>query len=163
MAEALRHFASGRTTNDEFEDRLHHLLRERKVGRKQDDGALWAITSRSWFLYDDTRQHRLDGKRRLNREGRREMARWIVFLHSGCEYEWPITSFISPGSFFLTILTFGLARLVLPRLIKRRYESMGDWKVWPFIRQSDFDQVRKRPRFLTGFSRSEGSQRGRLT
>jgi len=152
MAEELRHFAGGRTTNDEFEDRLHAILKERTVGLKEDDAALWAITSRSWFLYDDTRVHRLDGKRKLNREARKEIARWIVFLHSDLPYEWPMRNFISINSCLLNLLTLGLAQIVLAPLYRKRYGSMGEWSVWPFIRKNDLEQEKKRPRLLTGRS-----------
>ncbi|HZL37111.1 MAG TPA: hypothetical protein VFC78_17460 [Tepidisphaeraceae bacterium] len=150
MAEALRHFASGRTANFDFEDELLAILAARIVDWKDDDAALWAIQSKSWFLYDDIRRHRLDGKRRLNRGGRREIARWIVFLHAGHEYEWPVRNFISFRSCLLRVLTLGLAESIIRPYLRIRDKAMGEWKVWPFIRKEDLEAELRRPRLLAG-------------
>ena len=148
MAELLRHFAAGLLTNDEIEDRLHPIISRPFDIRT--DPALWAVRTRAWFLYDDTRCHRLRGKWELAPEARQEICRWIVFLYSNLEYEWPVRSFISIPAFLVNLLTLGMASLFLPKLMRRHYESMGEWRLWPFIRRNDFERALRQPRLLRG-------------
>lgn len=80
VAEALRHFAAGRTTNREFERAL-----ETTPSSGFYDPVLDSVEHFAWLMYDDFETHRLDGKRKLSREARRAIARWIFFLRSDCE------------------------------------------------------------------------------
>jgi hypothetical protein len=137
FAELLRHFAAGRLTNDEFKERLDEILDDPHSVSEWDDRALWAVRERAWFLYDDTHTHRL----MLPREGRREVARWILFLYSDFEYEWLMKSFISLSSCLLNLLTLGW----WGRSQVRHFRAMGDWDVWPFIRRADFEEACRRP------------------
>ncbi|HYE19593.1 MAG TPA: hypothetical protein VEA69_14170, partial [Tepidisphaeraceae bacterium] len=86
LAELLRQFASGRSTNDTYEDRF---FAEVFAGRPaaQHDPALFAIWSRSWLLYSDLREHRLVGRYALPAAVRRDVCRWVVFLHTNVPYE----------------------------------------------------------------------------
>ncbi|MCA9280587.1 MAG: hypothetical protein H6812_09410 [Phycisphaeraceae bacterium] len=80
VAEALRHFAAGRTTNREFERAL-----ETTPSSGFYDPVLDSVEHFAWLMYDDFETHRLDGKRKLSREARRAIARWVLFLRSDCE------------------------------------------------------------------------------
>ncbi|HEV2852179.1 MAG TPA: hypothetical protein VHC97_05175 [Thermoanaerobaculia bacterium] len=62
MAEALRHLAAGQISNDEFVERLESAGRDVAVTEIHRNGA--------WYLYDDTREHRLTGRQRLGGEAR---------------------------------------------------------------------------------------------
>ena len=146
FAELLRHFGAGNLTNDEYEDAAEKILES--ANRK--DGSLWAIYSSAWFLYDDLRTHRLREKWALTDEGRRAVARWILFLHSDLEYEWPIRSFISLSGCLLRICTLGLAGFVLGPLNERRMRRLGSWELWPFFREADYQLVTANPRLLGG-------------
>lgn len=146
FAELLRHFAAGNLTNDQYEDAAQLILKN----AQRKDRLLGAMFSRVWFLYDDTHEHRLRDKRRLTGESRRAVARWILFLHSDLEYEWPIKSFVSLSGCLLRICTLGLAGLVLNRINERRLRAMGSWDLWPFFREVDFDSTKKRPWLLGG-------------
>lgn len=76
-AELLRHFASGRVTNFEFEEQGEQI--ERTFGA---DAAVNVIDAAAWYLYDDLKEHRLGEGGRDVSETRREIGRWILFLRS---------------------------------------------------------------------------------
>lgn len=134
-AEALRHFAAGRLTNREYEAASEKLLNSRDAAPRQ----IWLSV---WFCYDDFRTHRLSGKWGLTEEGRRTIARAIVFLHSDLPYEWPPTPLLR---MLLGLLTFGIG----PRLFPQK-PSAGDDTVWPFFRPADFTDAKSRPWLLAG-------------
>jgi hypothetical protein len=74
----VRHFASGRFTNFEFEDR--EVAIERKFG--VDDG-IREVSWRVWHYYDDYREHALtDAHHGLSKAERRELARYTLFLRT---------------------------------------------------------------------------------
>ena len=82
LAALLRQLAAGRMTNDEF---------ERREPLESADPAIQAICSDgAWFLYDDLHEHRLIGKYRLDGRLRSDVARWVLFLETDIEYQWPI-------------------------------------------------------------------------
>jgi hypothetical protein len=99
----------------------------------------------AWHLYDDFRTERLTGEWKRDKTGRREVARWILFLQSGREYEWPTLGAEAAFKRFLTRLTCG--RLVFPG---SRLADFGDIDVWPFVRVEDFDEARRHPEYLAG-------------
>src|SRR5262249_51708423 len=138
LAELLRHLVAGQITNDEFEDRL-------PVGSS--DRAVNEVSQEAWYLYSDLYEHHLTGADRVPEEVRRHVARWILFLHSDLEFEWPEWSF---GQRLLSsaarLLTFG----VLGHEGHRRYERAGDIAVWPFLRQSDYEVALANPPYLRG-------------
>jgi hypothetical protein len=138
VSELLRHLVAGQITNDQFEGRL--------PVRSQDRGVT-EVSEEAWYLYSDLWEHHLTGAERVPEEARRHVARWILFLQSGLEFEWPVWSF---GRRFLSSaarwLTFG----VLGQEDRRRYEQAGDITVWPFLRLTDYEAALARPRYLSG-------------
>jgi len=147
LAETLRHFAAGLLTNREYGKRVDPLF-EGKGQPWKDDLALRAVYEQAWFLYDDNLRHRLKGRHALGAEGRSEIARWIMFLYSDQEYEWPVTRFISISSCLLRIVTLGLCDLIAGPIYARRLEAMGDWSVWPFLDSRSYQEARQKPRLL---------------
>jgi len=142
MALLLRRLVTGRITNDEFED---------EIPRSPADPAVTAIYRHgAWGLYSDLHQHRLVGRLRLPREERREVARFILFLKSDLEYEWT-----SPG--LLQGLLWTVAGLLTlgwtHRLYRRRLGRQGEVRVWPFLRQEDFERAVRSPCYLAGPAR----------
>jgi hypothetical protein len=137
-AEIYRHFASGRLTNDELENCLPPT-REWAL----DDIFFLGI----WPLYDDRYEHRLAGKHRLTREGRRYVARIVLFLRCGLPYRWPrSTGFKTLGDSLIALMTLGLYRPY-----KRRWQaSGGEEAVWPFFDQAEHDAAIRKPTLLTG-------------
>jgi hypothetical protein len=79
LALALRRYVSCRISNDE----LHEIPVDAR-----DRGAL-AVKHAAWMLYSDLKNHFNVGKYELSPQGRREVARLIVFLHSDIEYQYP--------------------------------------------------------------------------
>lgn len=143
MAALIRHLVSGTITNDEFEDRLPRPL------RSSEDGAVVALYEHAWCLYNDTFEHRLTGKWRVSDEGRRIVARWILFLHTDLPYEWPAWRFTGWSSIFrglLSLLTLGRAT----RQARAQFEASGDFDVWPFFRRNDYERAVSSPMLLRG-------------
>jgi hypothetical protein len=140
FAELLRHFAAGRLTNDDYEDRVGLVMDE-----ADDDPALDVVYEQAWLLYDDLRTQ-------LGRAGRREVARWVLFLYSDQEYEWPRRLPHDRWYLLLNIATLGAWVFLGGNHRQRRLGAYGDWEVWPFIRRADFEAELKRPRLFGGGS-----------
>jgi len=132
----LRRFAAGRLTNDEFDEAFPPSAT---------DSALMALEGRAWHLYSDHREHRLV----LDRIGRREVARWVLFLHSTFEYQWPKFQWYQTRGGLWNWLTRGAADRRSDEAFDA-FRQSGDYAVWPFLRATDFEEARKRPRFLAG-------------
>lgn len=135
LARCLRLLATGRITNFEFDD----LASSRSC-----DVGVEVIRREAWYLYSDLRAYRLRGEDALSREGRREVARWIVFLGTDLAYEWPDAR----GIWRWVLLPLNVASLGLAGAAMRWYFARhGDYEVWPFIRNEDFlDAVQSWPR-----------------
>lgn len=131
LAEGIRHLVSGLITNDEFEDIF--VL-------DSDDPAILEIFHEAWLLYSDMEEHRLVGRRRMPREAKREIARWIVFLASDREYEWPVHRGWSGLCFDVAnLLTLGFAE----RMRRRASEREAPVELWPFRRHPDYQAALK--------------------
>lgn len=136
LAEGIRALAAGQITNDQFEDgRVNY--------RSQDPAITGIFDSGAWHLYDDLSEHKLAGQYRLTRDAKAEIARWILFLKTDNEYEWPKSPWYWP---LASLLTFGLLSLVRGAWFRRQ----GDIDVWPFLRRSDYERVLASPPYLSG-------------
>jgi len=146
-ADAIHALAAGLITNDEFEDGLladgiplavdpHRWL----------DPSIGPIGEAAWCLYSDTHAYRLAGRYKLSPEARREALRWVLFLRSDLEYEWPPFRLINPALVSLSgcqvsLLTFGiLSRRWFAREFTE-WQRAGEYVVWPFFRRTDYDAV----------------------
>ena len=134
-AQLLRHFAAGCVLNWHYEDFAEAFLtsEDRAVAE-----VFWAV----WPAYCDVRKHYLSGKDRLDADGRRVVARYLLFLYSNLEYEWPVRRRTRLWANLFTLGLWGLIRPIVP--------SGGDDKVWPFFRRSDLELEKARPRLLGG-------------
>jgi hypothetical protein len=130
----LRHFAAGRLTNDEYEDASHPW-------KASPDRAVRAIWWEMWQTYDDLHPHRLTGQYALRRDGRRTVARMVLFLHADVPYEWPSAS-RTLRMLLLKILTFGVWG--------RGETRTGDSEVWPFFKADDLCRAVAKPQLLAG-------------
>lgn len=81
LAFALRQFASGLVTNDEFDDKAFAAFSHRR-----DDPALAELATYGWLHYDDMRTYRLRGRYALSPEERKSIARAVLFLKTDQEY-----------------------------------------------------------------------------
>jgi len=139
LAEAIRHLVSGQVTNDEFEFRARSSSTDLAVREVFGKGA--------WTLYSDTSSYRLSGPNQLSRAARRVVARWILFLASEHEYEWPCLNVAS--SLMLVVgnfATLGGAGWLYRRSLIRK----GDFEVWPFFRRNDYEASLRAPAFRKG-------------
>jgi hypothetical protein len=138
LSESLRHLVSGQMTNYKFEG---------ATPRKSPDRAIWPIRRQAWFLYDDLHEHKLVKNYKLPKESKKEIARWILFLQTGLEYEWPQHPTETLWGALLSLMSLSL----IPRIFwNRPYKRAGNYEVWPFIRQSDFIKAKRNPRLLKG-------------
>lgn len=135
----LRRLVAGRITNDEFEDAL--------PASRVDPAIAEVFFLGVWGMYTDSCEHHLVGRHRLPREARREVARFILFLKSGLDYEWPRRKgwedllWLAAG-----LLTLGLAG----RFYWRRLRRWGDVEVWPFLRREDLQRALRHPCYFAG-------------
>lgn len=140
LAEALRQYASGRITNYAFDD---------IDVDKRDLGAV-EVKHAVWHLYDDLYEHKAVNNFYINKNARKEIARWIVFLQSDKEYIWPKMSVID---MLLSVLTFGF----YGKLLQKQWGKMGDSDAWPFIDKNELNKVISKPKLLAGkvYNKSE--------
>ena len=171
-AELVRQFISGRMTNDEYEDRYE------AIQQNKSDTAIGEIYHQLWFLYDDIQTHKMTGTHRLDREGRKTVAKTILFLQSDNEYQWPKDSMLGI-SLILWLVLIGVVSSILMSLMprhlllivaaalvigisfialcglrsvaeNRRWKRHGDTEAWPFLRQADLAEAVRHPRLLNG-------------
>ena len=167
LAFYLRQFSNGRTSNDEFEISIadevtNGWLPEQYYRAKEiaaDDPIIRPMLEQCWGLYDDTRSHHLKGSDRLSNKGLREIARWILFLHSDLEYLWPYFDTGNPLLKFsfkqLVISFFTLGQYYRDRRKEQKrafieFQQLGNFAIWPFFRTEDYNAQLKKPPFLKG-------------
>lgn len=139
--ELLRHFFAARCTNDEYEERAEKLGAE-----ETHDAALGLIWCEVWTTYDDFSEHRMNGPYKLDKSGKRTVARWILFLQNDLEYEYPHSTLRHKLRRLVTILTFGK----FPRFREPPLKDLGDCEVWPFFRVEDYECALRSPKLLCG-------------
>ena len=138
LAEQFRHLISGQITNYQFEDRLR---------KSKDAGVYEVFFSAAWPLYDDLHEHKLTGKWAIRPEYKSIAARYLLFLKTDLEYEWPgQTGLIQLSVMLLSIFTLGIFGKLVNRIRDKR--AGGDQEVWPFLRRSDFEAALKEHPYL---------------
>ena len=141
FALALRRYASGRIDSD--------ALDEAGLDADWRDRGLNAVCQMAWNLYPDHAPIRAVGKERIPREGRRQIARWVIFLRSADEYLWPEYRFDGIYWWPLDLLTFGAYGRRVKRLDAQFFEA-GEFAAWPFIGRQALALALKRSRFGRG-------------
>jgi len=167
LALHLRHLSTGQISNDEFEERItedvtYGWLPEqyyRANESETDDPVIRPILEFSWCLYNDTYNHKLTGKHKLSDEQTKEIARFILFLHSDLEYDWTYVDFTNPVIRFSftdilkSIITLGQHYRDLNLKREEEFELMkktGDFELWPFKTRTQYEEQLKRQPFLNG-------------
>ncbi len=140
LALLLRRLASGRITNDDYDN-------ERPT-RSRDRG-LQAVSDAGWTLYSDYHSYRLRGRRALLRHTVDQIGHCVLFLASDLEYEWPPPPPLGALGILVAIVTLGWVDLREPQLWDA-WRSAGDHNVWPFYRRADYEEAIRHPRFLVG-------------
>lgn len=165
LAFHLRHLSVGLVSNDDFEERLmddvtNGWLPEqyyKSEEAKFDDKIIQPILELCWGLYDDTRNHKLRGSDKLPEQSLKLIARCILFLQADKEYEWPYFDTNNPlfkfslGEIILTILSLGQYYRDINKQREKAFEEFqkfGNFEIWPFISQSDYDEQLKHQPFL---------------
>jgi len=139
LALALRSYVSGRISNDDL-DGIDVDWRDR--------GAV-AVKQAAWGLYSDNQHHFATGQHAINDDGKRIIARWVVFLHGEHEYLWPEYSFNQIVNWPLNLLTFGWWERRKRRRLNE-FEEAGEIDAWPFVGKKDSDEAARRPRYFVG-------------
>ena len=142
LAENLRHYLSGTITNFEFMDKIEPIY-------PTNDKGIHAIESEFWFCYDDLREHKNLGKDKLTDETEKHIKRFILFLKSDNEYEWNDPKFPNPIKWLLNLMTFG----IYPKKSEEKESEnieLGDERVWPFFRQTEFEKEINEPKYMSG-------------
>ncbi|MGY0036213.1 hypothetical protein [Pedobacter sp. NJ-S-72] len=169
LALHLRHLSVGLLSNDDFENDLmndvtngwlpeqYHRAKE----AKSDDPIIQPILELCWGLYSDTRSYKLINKDRLSEQSLKIIARCILFLQTDREYQWPGFENTNP------LIKFSLAEIVQCILslggyyiVKRKeqklafseFQKLGNFEIWPFLKQEDYDEQLKIQPFLIGKS-----------
>ena len=129
VALALRRFASGRLTQNEL------YARTTRVENSPDVGVATLAEAIYWqFL--NLGPKRLVGRHALTPEGRRDVARWVLFLRSNEPYVWPERG-PSLGDIGRALLTVGKSWIAK---CEQRSQT-GDESFWPFVSRQQLERV----------------------
>jgi hypothetical protein len=111
------------------------------------------------MLYSDLKNHKLIGKYALHEDALKEIARFILFLHSDLEYKWKYVDMTNPlikltiNDLIKSIMTLGKYYKEIKEQREKDFEEMrkeGDIEYWPFKTKSDYEnQLEKQP-YLIG-------------
>lgn len=140
LAHRLRLLADGQITNDEFEDSIDIRSEDAAIFRIFADGA--------WMLYSDLQEYKLEGRHKLSKNIKRDVARMILFLKSDREFEWQ-----EPNRCLKALVSvLGLFTLgIFPRwFYNRTWAKQGDQSVWPYLRAIDFAADLEKQPYLAG-------------
>jgi hypothetical protein len=168
LALHLRQYTSGRIWNQTFEDKLANdisngwLPEQYQISSDSDpDPLIPPMLEHVWFLYSDCSFHKARGKHAIIGEDRKEVAKYILFLHSDREYAWPSFRFVnleidSEGLFTRLIRKF-FPEWVIP-LTSGKFEvtdvdefmQFGDYNFWPFINKEEYECELSNVRYLSG-------------
>lgn len=132
LAELLRHLAAGQISSGEFHDRRP----------RSNDLAVREVIEQAWLLCRDLPEQKVSGRKKVPRDSRGEVSRWILFLETDREYEWPaLSSWARVLGFIPSVITFGLFWSPYRFWFKRQ----GDFRVWPFLDEQQFRAARGKP------------------
>lgn len=165
LALHLRHLSTGQISNDDFEERITEYVTYgwlpeqyyRSKESKTDDQVIRPILELSWGFYNDTHNQKLKGKYNLSDEQRKEIARFILFLHSDLEYDWTYVDVTNPlmrlsfTDILKSIFTLGQHYRDLKIKHKEEFELMkktGDFDFWPFKTEHEYTQQLAKQPFL---------------
>ncbi len=150
FAELFRHLVAGQITNHEFESR---------IPLSSEDRAIREIWISAWSLYSTYEEYTLTGKYRVPDEDRQEVAKWVLFLKTDQEYQWPRGSLLKEIVMDLRwLVSLGCVGYSFKDLL----DTAGDLDVWPFFCQKDLEAARRKPPYLVGAVREEQSMNAEL-
>jgi len=122
----LARILEGEITNYEFED-------EWPYGK---DPVLYAINTQLMFEYEERPEKLISGGY-FSQDILEMIKRCILFLRSGLEYEWPKHTLMW---FEIPVLDKLIGRDKKYQRLAEEFKAHGDFDVWPFLRQSDYER-----------------------
>lgn len=167
LALHLRRLATGQISNDDFEEKVMDDITKgwlpeqyyRSNDCKTDDRVIQSILEYSWMLYSDLKNHKLIGKYELPEDVLKEIARYILFLHSDLEYEWKYVDMTNPlikltiKDLIKSVMTLGKHYIEIKEQREKEFEEMrkeGDIAYWPFKTQVDYEKQLDKHPYLIG-------------
>ncbi len=153
LRRALMGLITGRISEEDFSEALDELY----IWDTDDEAvnkflSLWMSSGnpiedfRLWRPVTPARFRLNDAAYRRTRAGRRDAARWILFLQTGEPLVYPDTR--DARAFWggvVSALTLGIVRV---RGATRAART--DWNVWPFLDTTALEAARRAPRLLCG-------------
>lgn len=133
----LKKIALGRATNIESENEFYELFPRSK------DPVVFALFRTVREMSGD-KEHSLASAFSRGSEMRKRLCRWILFLRSDFEYEWPQDR-LAPGLrdiYRPSWLDKLLGRQFRLLRSNEMYCRQGDYHVWPFKRVADFESAK---------------------
>ena len=133
-------------------DRLVELLQELMAGEissgefhkqrpQSQDLAVREVNEQAWLLCRDLPEPKTSGRKKLLREARGEVSRWILFLQTDAEYQWPVLPIWARVLGFIpSVISFGLFWAPYRAWFKRR----GDYQSWPFLEEKELRAAQAR-------------------
>ena len=138
LALYLRRLISGRMTSADYVFEADRLLRSR-------DPSIRPIVEAAYWTFGNFGPRRYIGESRVDRETRRHVARVVLFLRSELEYEWPPDPAWAVLRDILWVVTLG--GVTSGQESWARWRRSGQFSMWPFMNQSDFESVAGQPAF----------------
>ncbi len=132
LAELLRSLAAGIITNDEFED---------SIPESSDSAISEVFFKGGWLLYSDMKEYKLKEKDALELIVKKEVAKWVLFLKSNYEYNWPSVSFTQR---VLHVISLGF----LGTTYAKAWSSAGDVDAWPFLKAEHITKAKEEHGYL---------------
>jgi hypothetical protein len=125
LVELLQQLIAGDISSSEFHDRQP----------RSQDLAVREVIEQAWLLCRDLPEQKAAGRKKLPRDARGEVSRWILFLETDRVYEWPaLPAWARVLGFVPSVITFGLFWSPYRYWFRRQ----GDYRVWPFLEEQQF-------------------------
>jgi len=129
----LKDVALGKVSNFEAENRFMD------IAEANPDGVIFALF-RTLREVSGDREESLSSVFSKGTPMRKRLCRWVFFLQSGLEYQWPEDR-LAPGLrdlYRLSWLDKLLGQLSPSVRENREFCEHGDYHVWPFLREAEF-------------------------
>jgi hypothetical protein len=141
-AETIRHYVCGTITNRDF---------EKRYPTSKTDPIICALDDSLWASHEDIFAHKLGGENAMRKDFKDRVPRWLVFLYSDREYQWPRIR----DAAFRDLPADSWFGNMVRRLFGWEERSVafmahGDYDVWPFLRREEFQDALKKPALLKG-------------
>ena len=128
LAELLRRLLAGHISADQFETALSPTSQDRAVTE---------VSRSACYAYGDLWEGRLGRDDQVTADFRRHVARWILFLESDLEYDWPLPSL---GARIVSAVARAIP-LGRMRERERKIITYAGPTLWPFRSQGDCDRA----------------------